>query len=44
MRTGCIPGVGVRYLANKDAETISVVGVGPIQKATLLAMKSELKI
>lgn len=43
MRTGCIPGVGVRYLANKDAETISVVGVGPIQKATLLAMKSELK-
>ena len=43
MRTGCIPGVAVRYLANKDAETISVIGVGPIQKATMLAMKSELK-
>lgn len=43
MRTGCIPGVGVRYLANKDAETISVIGVGPIQKATMLAMKSEMK-
>lgn len=43
MRTGCIPGVGVRYMADKDAETISVIGVGPIQKATMLAMKSELK-
>jgi ornithine cyclodeaminase len=43
MRTGCIPGVGVRYMANKSAEVISVVGVGPIQKATLLAMKSEMK-
>ncbi|MEA4972150.1 MAG: tyramine oxidase subunit B [Candidatus Metalachnospira sp.] len=43
MRTGCIPGVGVRYMANKDAEVITVIGVGPIQKATLLAMKSEMK-
>lgn len=43
MRTGCIPGVGVRYLANKDAETLGVIGTGPIQKATLLAMKSEMK-
>ena len=42
MRTGCIPGVGVRYMANKDAESISVIGVGPIQKATMLAMKAEL--
>lgn len=43
MRTGCIPGVGVRYLANKDAKTISVIGGGPVQKATLLAMKAGLK-
>lgn len=42
MRTGCIPGVGVRYMANKDAESVSVIGVGPIQKATMLAMKAEL--
>ena len=42
MRTGCIPGVGVRYMANKNAESISVIGVGPIQKATMLAMKAEL--
>lgn len=43
MRTGCIPGVGVRYLGNPDAHTVSVVGVGPIQKATMLAMKAEMK-
>lgn len=43
MRTGCIPGVGVRYMANKDASVITVIGVGPIQKATMLAMKAEMK-
>lgn len=42
MRTGCIPGVGVRYLANADSETITVIGTGPIQKATMLAMKAGL--
>lgn len=40
MRTGCIPGVALRYLANKDAQTCSLVGVGPIHKASLMAFKS----
>ena len=43
MRTGCIPGVAVRYLANQDAETFVAVGTGPVQKATLKAMVSQLK-
>lgn len=43
MRTGCIPGVAVRYLANQDAETFVAIGTGPVQKATLKAMCSQLK-
>lgn len=43
MRTGCIPGVAVRYLANQDAKTFVAVGTGPVQRATLLAMVSQLK-
>lgn len=43
MRTGCIPGVAVRYLANQDAEIFVAVGTGPVQKATLKAMVSQLK-
>lgn len=42
MRTGCIPGVAVRYLANQDAEVFTAIGVGPVQKATLKAMVSQL--
>ena len=33
VRTGSVPGVGVRYLARKDAEVCSVIGAGPIQRA-----------
>lgn len=40
MRTGCIPGVALRYLANRDAEVCSMVGVGPIHKASLMAFKA----
>lgn len=42
MRTGAIPGVAVRHAANQDAKTIALIGGGPIQKATLMAMKAEL--
>lgn len=33
VRTGSVPGVGVRYLARKDSAVCSVIGAGPIQKA-----------
>lgn len=33
VRTGSVPGVGVRYLAKKSAEVCGVIGAGPIQKA-----------
>ena len=35
VRTGSVPGVGVRYLARKDSEIIGLIGAGPIQKACL---------
>lgn len=38
MRTGCIPGVFLRYFGSKTTKTVSVVGVGPVQKATILAI------
>lgn len=40
MRTGCIPGVFLRYFGNKHAETAGVIGVGPVQRATILALHS----
>lgn len=33
MRTGSVPGVGVRYLARKDAKTVAIIGAGPVNKA-----------
>ena len=33
VRTGSVPGVGVRYLARKDSAVCGVIGAGPIQKA-----------
>lgn len=40
MRTGCIPGVFLRYFGNKHAETAGDTGVGPVQRATILALHS----
>lgn len=42
MRTGCIPGVAARYLANQDAETYTAIGTGPVQRASLKAIVSQL--
>lgn len=36
-RTGAIPGVGAKYLARKDATTITVVGPGVMGRTTLSA-------
>lgn len=41
-RTGAVPGVGARHLANKDAEVVSVVGCGPINKAAFTAIMTQL--
>ncbi len=41
MRTGCVPGVGVRYLANQDAEVCAVVGAGAISRSCLRGICSE---
>ena len=38
MRTGAVPGVGAKYLARKDATTVSVIGAGVISRACLLAI------
>lgn len=35
MRTGCVPGVGVKYLANKDSKIVSCIGTGPIGRSCL---------
>ena len=32
VRTGSVPGVGVRYLARKDSKICTVVGAGPINR------------
>lgn len=33
VRTGSVPGVGVRYLARKDSKVCSIIGAGPVNKA-----------
>ena len=33
VRTGCVPGVAVRHLANKDAKVCTCIGAGPVSKA-----------
>lgn len=43
VRTGAVPGVGVRYLANKDAKSCTVIGAGPINRACFQAIFSEAK-
>lgn len=33
VRTGSVPGVGVRYLARKNSEVCTIVGAGPVNRA-----------
>lgn len=42
MRTGAIPGVFLRYFGSNSSKTAGVVGVGPVQKATVLAIHASL--
>ena len=39
-RTGAIPGVGAKYLAKKDSETVSIIGPGVMGRTSLLAFLS----
>lgn len=41
-RTGAVPGVAAKHLANKDARTVSLVGCGPINKACFTAVMTQL--
>ena len=43
VRTGCVPGVGVKYLANKDAAVCSCIGAGPVGKACFEGIIQEAK-
>ena len=43
VRTGCVPGVATRHLANKDAAVCACVGAGPIGKACFEAIRIEAK-
>lgn len=42
MRTGAIPGVGAKYLANADSKIISAIGVGVIGRTCFTAIKDSL--
>ncbi|WP_396332290.1 tyramine oxidase subunit B [Burkholderia anthina] len=42
-RTGAVPGVAAKHLANKHARTVSVIGCGPINKACFTAIITQLK-
>lgn len=39
-RTGAIPGVGAKYLAGKDSETVTIIGPGVMGRNCLLAFLS----
>lgn len=39
-RTGAIPGVGAKYLAKKDSETVTIIGPGVMGRTCLLAFLS----
>lgn len=43
VRTGSVPGVGVRYLARKDSKVVGLIGAGPIQKACLQGIMVDAK-
>jgi N-[(2S)-2-amino-2-carboxyethyl]-L-glutamate dehydrogenase len=41
MRTGAVPGLGVRYLSVKDPETISIIGPGVMARTAIDAFVTE---
>ena len=41
-RTGAVPGVAARHLANKDAKVIAVLGCGQINRSCLMNIMTEL--
>jgi ornithine cyclodeaminase/alanine dehydrogenase-like protein (mu-crystallin family) len=43
VRTGAVPGVGVRYLARKGSEVCAIIGAGPVSKACFQAIYAEAK-
>ena len=43
VRTGCVPGVATRYLANKNAQVCACIGAGPVSKACFDAIALEAK-
>ena len=43
VRTGCVPAVGVRHLARKDAEVCACIGAGPVSKACFEGIVLEAK-
>lgn len=43
VRTGCVPGVATRHLANKNAAVCSCIGAGPVSKACFEAIAHEAK-
>ncbi len=43
VRTGCVPGVGTRYLARKGAQVCACIGAGPVSKACFEAIRIEAK-
>lgn len=43
VRTGCVPGVGIRHLARKDAKVCTCIGAGPVSKACFDAIVVEAK-
>jgi ornithine cyclodeaminase len=42
-RTGGVPGVAAKHLANPDSKVASVVGCGPINKACFVAVMTQMK-
>ena len=41
VRTGCVPGVAVRYLARRGASVCACIGAGPVSKACFEAIRIE---
>lgn len=41
-RTGAVPGVAAKHLANKDSRSIAAIGCGPINKACFSAIMTQL--
>jgi len=38
VRTGAVPGVGAKFLANEDSEAVGLIGCGIINRASILAI------